>query len=409
MALVEETLFGREDKVEKAIKRLKAFEPQEGYYVAFSGGKDSQCIYHLCKLAGVKFDAHYSVTGIDPPELVRFLKANYPDVKFEYNYWNDDKPEHHYPDGRPKVITMWSLIADHTIPPTRMARYCCAALKETGGGGRIVVTGVRWAESVRRKQNHAVVDIRTSSKKLQDEAKFNPAYRETKHGDSIGFMDDNDGTRKMVEQCYMKKRTTINPIVDWEEEDVWEFLNEVVKVPHCELYDQGYTRLGCIGCPLQGRSGMERDFERYPKYKELYIKAFDRMIKNHLGEIKVASGELAENNVGGYSDIHRMAPVERLTDIPTTGAEKQAIQAHQSPPENGTGRTAERKSSNGISTSSDIHTHTHTHTRRKPIVERNGREMFKRWLWMCRPSNSAEPNPFEQRTSMGFPYNGGWN
>lgn len=304
MALVEETLFGREDKVEKAIKRLKAFEPQEGYYVAFSGGKDIQCIYHLCELAGVKFDAHYSVTGIDPPELVWFLKANYPDVKFEYNYWNDDKPEHHYPDGRPKVITMWSLIADHTIPPTRMARYCCAALKETGGGGRIVVTGVRWAESVRRKQNHAVVDIRTSSKKLQDEAKFNPAYRETKHGDSIGFMDDNDGTRKMVEQCYMKKRTTINPIVDWEEEDVWEFLNEVVKVPHCELYDQGYTRLGCIGCPLQGRSGMERDFERYPKYKELYIKAFDRMIKNHPGEIKVASGELAENNVWGGTAIY---------------------------------------------------------------------------------------------------------
>ena len=117
-------------------------------------------------------------------------------------------------------------------------------------------------------------------------------------------MDDNDGTRKMVEQCYMKKKTTINPIVDWEDEDVWEFLNEVVKVPHCELYDQGYTRLGCIGCPLQGRAGMERDFERYPKYKELYIKAFYQMIKNHPGEIKVASGELAENNGGGGTAIY---------------------------------------------------------------------------------------------------------
>ena len=46
------------DKVELAIRRLKGFEPPEGYYVAFSGGKDSQCIYHLCKMAGVKFDAH---------------------------------------------------------------------------------------------------------------------------------------------------------------------------------------------------------------------------------------------------------------------------------------------------------------------------------------------------------------
>lgn len=193
-------------------------------------------------------------------------------------------------------------------------------------------------------------------------------------------MDDNDGTRKMVEQCYMKKRTTINPIVDWEEEDVWEFLNEVVKVPHCELYDQGYTRLGCIGCPLQGRSGMERDFERYPKYKELYIKAFDRMIKNHPGEIKVASGELAENNVGGvqrytpdgscgtpdgYSDHRSREAGDTSTPIP--------------PPKMGLGE------------------------------RRNGREMLEWWLYLCRPSNSAEPNPFEQRTSMGFPYNGGWN
>lgn len=135
MALVEETLFGKEDKVEKAIHRIKAFAPSNGepVYVAFSGGKDSQCIYHLCEMAGVPFDAHYSVTSVDPPEVILFIKANYPDVKFEYNYWNDDKPDHHYPDGRPKVITMWSLIADHTIPPTRMARYCCAALKETGG------------------------------------------------------------------------------------------------------------------------------------------------------------------------------------------------------------------------------------------------------------------------------------
>ena len=112
-------------------------------------------------------------------------------------------------------------------------------------------------------------------------------------------MDDNDVGRKMVEQCYQKNRTTINPIVDWTDEDVWEFLNEVAKVPHCSLYDEGYTRLGCIGCPLQGREGMLRDFERYPKYKALYIKAFDRMIANHPGEIKVATGEMVENTSGG--------------------------------------------------------------------------------------------------------------
>lgn len=134
MALVEETLFGREDKVEIAIKRLRAFEPPEGYYLAYSGGKDSQCIYHLAQMAGVKFDAHYAVTSVDPPELVRFIKKYYPDVKFEFNYWDDGKPEHYFKDGKPKPKTMWNLIADHTIPPTRQARYCCAELKEPGGG-----------------------------------------------------------------------------------------------------------------------------------------------------------------------------------------------------------------------------------------------------------------------------------
>lgn len=298
MALVEETLFGREDKVEKAIARLKSFEPPEGYYLAFSGGKDSQCVYHLCRLADVKFDAHYSVTGIDPPELIRFLRKNYPDVIWEYNYWDDGKLEHYYKDGRPKVKTMWSLIADHTIPPTRMARYCCSALKEVGGSGRLVVTGVRWAESARRKALHGVADIQTESRKLHAQAQDNPSYKMNKSGGII-FMDDNGETRRMVEQCYVKRKTTINPIVDWTDDDVWEFLNDYVKVPHCELYDQGFTRLGCIGCPLQGRDGMQRDFERWPGYKKLYIMAFDRMIQNHPGEIKVASGELADANGGG--------------------------------------------------------------------------------------------------------------
>lgn len=74
MALFEETLYGKTDKVQRAIDILRSFEPPEGYFLAFSGGKDSQCVYHLAKMAGVKFDAHYSVTSVDPPELCRFIK-----------------------------------------------------------------------------------------------------------------------------------------------------------------------------------------------------------------------------------------------------------------------------------------------------------------------------------------------
>ena len=316
MALVEDTLFGHEDKVEKAIKRIQAFAPRNGepIWLAFSGGKDSQCIYHLAKMAGVPFEAHYTVTSVDPPELMRFVRKNYPDVIWDRPLWNDGKPQHYHKDGTPKQVTMLSLIADHTIPPTRQARYCCASLKEIGGGGRLIITGVRWAESVRRKSLHGVADIQTESKKLHEQAAAdNPAYKMNKNG-GIVFMDDNIESRQMVEQCYAKRKTTVNPIVDWTDEDVWEFLNEVAKVPHCELYDEGFTRLGCIGCPLQGREGMLRDFERWPGYKRLYIKAFDKMIANHPGEIKVATGELAENTTGGgYGDIHRMGLVVLLT------------------------------------------------------------------------------------------------
>ena len=144
------------DKVEMSIKRIQAFEPNEGYYVAFSGGKDSQCIYHLCKMAGVKFDAHYNVTSVDPPELVRFIKEHYPDVKFEHQYNIDGKP-----------VTMWNLIPDNATPPTRIIRYCCEKLKETNGEGRVTITGVRQAESINRRRNQGVMTIPKAGKKFQ--------------------------------------------------------------------------------------------------------------------------------------------------------------------------------------------------------------------------------------------------
>lgn len=279
MALIEETFEGYRDKVYTAMGRLKTFEPPEGYWVSMSGGKDSRCIYHLCKMAGVKFDAHYVVTAVDPPELMRFVRDYYPDVTWERHYWNDDKPEHHYKDGRPKQMTMWNLISSYAMPPTRHVRYCCTAFKERSGAGRVVVTGVRWEESNNRRELHGVADIQTESTKLRSQAKGVPLSKENRKGGII-FLEDNRQARQMVEQCYAKNKTTINPIIDWTEEDVWEFLNERVKVPHCELYDQGLTRIGCVGCPLQSPKGMRRDFERWPKYRELYIRAFDKMLLN---------------------------------------------------------------------------------------------------------------------------------
>lgn len=234
-------------RVQTAIDRLRNFEPPEGYHLAFSGGKDSQAIYHLAKQAGVKFDAHYNVTSVDPPELVRFIRRQYPDVHFDIPHDKNGKP-----------VTMWSLIASQTMPPTRMVRYCCERLKETNGRGRLVVTGVRWAESVRRKNNRHLVDA----------------------GGKLFYTDDNTETRKMVESCYQQRRMTLNPIIDWDETDVWEYLNGVAKVQHCELYDQGFKRLGCIGCPMQSPEAMLRDFEHWPKYRDNYLRAFEPMLEN---------------------------------------------------------------------------------------------------------------------------------
>ena len=111
------------DKVEKAIMRLQTYEPPEGYYLAFSGGKDSCVVKALADMAGVKYDAHYSVASVDPPELVKFIKDEHPDVEFEYP---------RYKDG--SVVTMWNLIPKKSMPPTRIVRYCCQHLKEHGGG-----------------------------------------------------------------------------------------------------------------------------------------------------------------------------------------------------------------------------------------------------------------------------------
>ena len=159
-------LNGR-DKVDKAIMRLQAYCPKEGYYLCFSGGKDSCVIKALADMAEVKYDAHYNVASVDPPELVRFMKEIHPDVQFEY-------PR----DREGNVITMWNLIPKKSMPPTRTVRYCCAALKEQGGKGRLKVTGVRWDESARRKRSHGEVTFadkktqKIAQKELSDEDFF---------------------------------------------------------------------------------------------------------------------------------------------------------------------------------------------------------------------------------------------
>jgi phosphoadenosine phosphosulfate reductase len=222
VALVEHRLFETVDKVQVAIDRLREHEPPEGYYLAFSGGKDSQAIYHLAEHAGVKFDAHYHNTTVDPPELLRFIRHTYPDVR------------RHQPEK-----SMWKIMREHGYPPTRMVRYCCEELKEVGGEGRVVVTGVRAAESPRRKQWDVVAKCR-----------------------------------------YNKNKTLLNPILEWTDADVWEYLGNR---KHCELYDEGFRRIGCIGCPLHP-SQRTKDFERWPRFARKWKKTLGQILDRRHSE-----------------------------------------------------------------------------------------------------------------------------
>ena len=273
MSLIDYNLFGKIDKVQMAIDRLKAFEPEEGYIVADSGGKDSTCIVALAKMAGVKHQAVYNVTTVDPPELVRFVKTKHPDTRMEISH---DK------DGN--ALSMWNLIPTYKIPPTRKIRYCCEALKESQNKGRVTVTGVRRAESSNRKRNQGAVTIFGKGADRIPEVQATDFLSTARGG--VVLNDDNDEVRRAVEVCYRTRKTLVNPIIDWSDEDVWEFIR-AEHLPYCELYDCGFKRLGCIGCPMGTGKGQARDFAAYPKYKELYLKAFQRMIdaRNESGRV----------------------------------------------------------------------------------------------------------------------------
>lgn len=243
------TIFKRSDlslKIEAAITRLKTFEENaleyspNGYYLAYSGGKDSDAIITLAEQANVKFKAYYNLTTVDHPELVKKIKK---DKRITICY--------------PK-LTMWKLIEKSLIPPTRMIRYCCSELKEHGGDGLFCITGVRWAESVKRKQYRTSIELNSMRR-------------------YVNKINDNDEGRRMIENCKMRSKHILNPIVNWTNENVWDFI-KAYKIDYCKLYDCGYKRLGCIGCPNAGHKQQLKDFEKYPRFRSAYIRAFDKML-----------------------------------------------------------------------------------------------------------------------------------
>jgi len=158
-----------------------------GYYVAFSGGKDSIVLKRLFDMAGVKYEAYYNNTTIDPPELIYFIRKHYPEVQ-----WNNPKKH------------LISMMAENKTcgPPTRVMRWCCEIYKEQGGNGRFVSMGVRGPESPRRKATWS-------------------------------FLTSHKETHKPI----------LCPLIYWTTHDIWQFI-KINKMPYCCLYDEGFDRLG---------------------------------------------------------------------------------------------------------------------------------------------------------------------
>lgn len=252
--------------LQKAEKIALNYDAENGYYLAFSGGKDSQALFHMAQLAGVKFRGHMNLTSVDPPEVIRFVKKNYPEVELI-------KPSK----------SIFQIAVEKQILPTKRVRWCCTEYKETAGAGKVTLIGIRKAESSRRaKRNEVEINNRKFSGNLdgldeyRQEQKAKRARRKSKEQ---GVNITNADEEQTLGCIHGKESLLISPIIYWTEKDVWEFLNNVVKVPHCSLYDEGWHRIGCIGCPMSSAKQKRIENERYPHIKRNWIKTI-KAIRN---------------------------------------------------------------------------------------------------------------------------------
>lgn len=217
-----------EKKVARAIRLLKSIPTDEGpVEVSYSGGKDSDVILELTKMAGIPYRAIYKNTTIDPPGTIAHCRKKGVEII------------------QPKESFM-QLVARKGFP-SRLSRFCCQVLKEYKVLDR-AIQGIRRSESIKRRNRYKEPEIcRVYSK---------------------------DSKAKI----YL-------PILEWTDEDVARFVAERDIECHPLYYDENGTfhverRLGCIGCPMKSDNG-RGDYLRYPSMLKARIKAHQKYLETH--------------------------------------------------------------------------------------------------------------------------------
>ena len=221
--------------IRKAEHLALALQPEQGFHVGFSGGKDSQVLLALVKMAGVKYRAVYNVTTNDPPENVYFIRKHYPDVEFEHQGKN-----------------LYRLIEKKGFP-TIFHRWCCEIFKEEAGAGSVVLTGVRREES-KKRAGYKPVDVKSNRKE----------HLERKDPYTI------EGIEAAGHQCIKgKDKIMVYPMLEWTTTDVWVFIaKEHLPVNPC--YEHG-GRVGCMFCPYASKEQIDYYETRYPKFHGLFM------------------------------------------------------------------------------------------------------------------------------------------
>lgn len=260
-----------QDKLDFTVQTMRKGEKtailysRDGFWMGFSGGKDSQALYHAAKLAGVRFKAYFSPTTVDPGEVLRFIHTHYPDVTFIH----------------PKK-SIYEVAVEKRCLPIMQKRWCCAVYKESLGAGHVTLTGVRRAESIKRASR---MEFELSDFLFRGNYEEFEKYRKER----IGLI---KRSKKKTEKysivtadgestvgCLSGKETIIvNPLVYWTDNDVWAFLN-AIGAEHCKLYDEGRKRIGCILCPYSSRKNKIEDCKRFPYVKEKWVEAVGKIIE----------------------------------------------------------------------------------------------------------------------------------